>query len=197
VKTRLRPVRRADEGATLTEFALIFGLLLIIALGAFEYGMAFRNWLSVTAAAREGGRVAASAANFGDADCVILEATAGGLQSFRSGEVTHVHIYKSNLSGAYAVDGDVNIYRPRIVGEDVSGLLLVCGGTGTWVHENPPEQWPPADRINTEGEADWIGVRVEFDHHWQTNLLWWSGSVGWTDDAFFRLEPPAPNTTLP
>jgi len=184
---------RDERGATLTEFALIFSLLLIIALGAFEYGMAFRNWLSVTAAAREGGRVAASAANFEDADCLILEATAGGLQSFRSGEVTHVHIYKSDLGGGYAVDGDVNIYRPLIDGESTAGLLLVaCGGPGTWVHENPPEQWPPADRINTEGEGEWIGVRVEFDHHWQTNLLWWSGSIAWSDDAFFRLEPPAP-----
>jgi len=74
----------------MVEFALVFGFLMTLALGAFEYGMAFRDWLSVTISSREGGRVAASAANYGDADCVILEAATGALQSLTSGEVSEV-----------------------------------------------------------------------------------------------------------
>jgi hypothetical protein len=38
----------------------------------------------------------------------------------------------------------------------------------------------------------WGGVRVEFEHTWYTNFLWWTGTIDFSDDAVFRLEPPAP-----
>ncbi len=174
----------------MVEFALIFGFLVMLALGAFEYGMLFRDYLSVTIAAREGGRVAASAANYGDADCVVLEATAGALQSFNSGTVTQVDIYKSNAAGAYAVGGSVNQYRPMLSGEESHPDLVACAST-SWIDLG--SNWPPLSRINTEGAADWIGVEVSFDHHWFTGFLWWTGDVALGDDAVFRLEPPAPS----
>ena len=93
--------KEGDKGAALVEFSLLIGVLLMIALGAFEYGMVFRDWLSVSVASREGGRVAASAANYGDADCVILEATSGALQSLESGDITQVHINRSDATGSY------------------------------------------------------------------------------------------------
>jgi len=38
----------------------------------------------------------------------------------------------------------------------------------------------------------WVGVRIEFEHEWFTNFLWWTGTVDFSDDAVFRMEPPAP-----
>lgn len=191
---RLR--RRGDErGATLVEFSLVFGLLLMLGLGAFEYGMVFRDWLSVSISAREGGRVAASAANFGDADCVILEASVGALQSLTSGRVTQVHIYESDETGSYPgpTANNINRYRPANP-EDTD--LIVCQGS-SWVELHNGGEWDPEDRVNTEGEADWIGLRVDFDHDWLTNFLWWNGTVSFTDDAVFRIEPPPPSAFDP
>ena len=180
---------RDERGATLVEFSLVFGLLMIIALGAFEYGMVFRDWLSATVAAREGGRVAASAANYGDADCVILEAATGVLQSFETTQVRRVHIYKSSATGTYPGSNSlIRIYRPSTPA-DLN--LVVCDGS-TWVAINLGSNWDPNDRVNNTNNADWIGVRIEFRHTWQTNFLWWSGTVDWSDDAVFRMEPPAP-----
>lgn len=187
---RLLSRDREERGATMVEFALIFGLLLMLALGAFEYGMVFRDWLSVTISSREGARVAASAAGYNQADCVILEAATGALQSFESGVVTQVHIYKSDTTGSYpgANSSLTNRYRPAQPG-DLD--LVVCQGS-SWVANHIGGSWGPAQRVNTEGASDWIGVRVDFQHTWFTNFLWWNGTVDFSDDGVFRLEPPAP-----
>jgi hypothetical protein len=29
-------------------------------------------------------------------------------------------------------------------------------------------------------------------HEWYTDFLWWTGTVDFSDDAVFRMEPPAP-----
>lgn len=173
----------------MVEFALIFGFLMMLALGAFEYGMVFRDWLSVTISAREGGRVAASAANFGDADCVILEAATGALQSLSSGEVSEVHIYRSDTTGSYpgANSSLTRRYSPFVPGDP---SLVVCNGS-SWNAEHLGSNWDPADRITAAG-IHWIGVRVNFEHEWLTNFLWWTGTIDFSDDAVFRMEPPAP-----
>lgn len=172
----------------MVEFSLIFGFLLMIALGAFEYGMLFRDWMSVTISAREAGRVAASAANYGDADCVILEAATGALQSFESGEVAEVHIYRSDTTGSYP--GETSSFTRRYSPYNPGDPSLVVCST-PWNAEHLGSNWDPADRVSAAG-VDWVGVRVEFEHEWFTNFLWWTGTVGFADDAVFRMEPPAP-----
>lgn len=192
MRLRLRRREEDERGAALIEFALVFTLLLTIALGAFEYGMVFRDWLSVTVAAREGGRVAASAATFGQADCVVLEATAGALQSLTSGTLREVQIYRSDANGGYPGAGSAftRRYRPGI--PDEPGLIACTGGS-EWFPINLGGSWEPAARNNSGVNADWIGVRVQFDHNWITGFLWWSGTASFTDDAVFRMEPPAPS----
>ena len=175
----------------MVEFALVFGFLMMLALGAFEYGMVFRDWLSVTVSAREGGRVAASAANYGDADCVILEAATGALQSLQSGQVLEVHIYRSNATGGYpgANSSDTRRYSPFNPG-DPPGFIQ-CDGGSQWNPEHLGSNWDPADRVSAAGVA-WGGVRVSFEHEWYTDFLWWTGTIDFSDDAVFRMEPPAP-----
>ena len=179
-----------EKGAAVIEFAIVFSLLLTISLGAFEYGMLFRDWLSVTVSAREGGRVAASAATFGQADCVILEAAAGALQSLTSGELREVHIYRSDANGSYpgAASSFNRRYRPGVSGEPG---LIACTGS-EWFPLHLGGDWDPSDRDNSGVNADWIGVRVQFDHDWMTGFLMWNGTASFSDDAVFRMEPPAP-----
>lgn len=179
-----------EKGATMVEFALVFGFLMMLALGAFEYGMVFRDWLSVTVSAREGGRVAASAANYGDADCVILEAAVGALQSLQSGEVAEVHIYRSDASGSYPGANSSNTRRYSPFNPGDLGLVECVGGS-KWNAEHLGSNWDPADRVSAAGVA-WGGVRVDFEHEWYTDFLWWTGTIDFSDDAVFRMEPPAP-----
>jgi Flp pilus assembly protein TadG len=61
----VRPARRprrslwaCERGAELVEFALIFPTLLLVMLGIMDFGFMFQRYSIVTAAAREGARVA-------------------------------------------------------------------------------------------------------------------------------------------
>lgn len=181
-----------DRGVSLIEFAILLPLLLLIALGAFEYGMLFRDSLTVSTAAREAGRVAASSANYGDADCVILEAAAGALQSLGTGELEEVHIYKSDTSGAIPLDNASTMrrYSPHQIGDPPP---LTCTSGSEWTVEHLGGAWDPDDRVNDPSNADWIGVRVKYHHTWLTDFAMWSGSAPLEDDAVFRIEPPAPS----
>lgn len=186
----MTPRRNSDRGVTLVEFAVLLPLLLLIAIGAFEYGMLFRDSLTVSTAAREAGRVAASSANYGDADCVILEAAAGALQSIENGTIDEVHIYKSDASGSIpgSASSTMRRYSPFVSGDP---SLVACTGSD-WNAEHLGGNWDPPDRVNDPGNADWIGVRIEYSHNFQLGLLWFSGSQALADEAVFRIEPPAP-----
>ena len=51
-------LRRSERGAVLIETALVFPLVLFVAVGIFEFGRAYQTWQVVTNAAREGARIA-------------------------------------------------------------------------------------------------------------------------------------------
>jgi len=180
-----RSVRR-DRGAAAVETGLIIGLLLLIAMGAVEWGLGLKDWLSVTAGTREGARVGAAAGDTAGADCVILEATAGAVRDI-NGAVLEVWIYESDSSGAI---GPKQAYRPALPTEPA----LICT-TGNWFAIET--SWPESTRVNTGGNRDWLGVRVAFDHDWLTGFLWFSGSVCnrgvsgncWSADTVMRVEP--------
>ncbi|MDI6815909.1 MAG: pilus assembly protein [Actinomycetota bacterium] len=50
---------RNDVGASSVEFAIILPVLVMILFGIFEFGLAYRDYLAITHAAREGARMAA------------------------------------------------------------------------------------------------------------------------------------------
>jgi hypothetical protein len=153
---------------------------MVLSIGAFEWGMAFRDWLSVSAATREGARVAASAGQVPDADCAILEATAGSLLSIEEARIQFVDIYNADTAGAPT--GQLQRYRPKAPTDP--GASLVCTN---WFRIT--NAYPPASRVNIGAERDWIGVRLEFTHSWKTGLFWWSGGVTWSDRTVILMEP--------
>ena len=74
---------RAERGAELIEFALVFPLLLAMVLGIIDFGFLFRNYEVLTNAAREGARIAILP-GYDAADVtarVTQYLTAGGLTS--------------------------------------------------------------------------------------------------------------------
>lgn len=171
---------REERGAAAVEAAFIVTLVLFpLMIGTIEFGYGFRDWLSVSSATREGARVGSAAGQQADADCVILEATAGALTAVSDDQVEEVWIFKSDASGTV---GNKQRFRPAVPTDNP--LSLVCG---TWF---PIETgWPPAARDISGSIVDYLGVRVRFGHKWLTNAPGFTGSVSWQDDAVFRMEP--------
>jgi Flp pilus assembly protein TadG len=58
--------RNDERGAALLEAAMTLPLLLLIAVGIFEFGRAYQTWLVLTNAAREGARYAITPGSTGD-----------------------------------------------------------------------------------------------------------------------------------
>jgi hypothetical protein len=173
---------RDDQGSALVETALILSLLLMIALGAFEYGMAFQSWFGVSAASREGARVGASVGPTVDADCRILESVAAALQSTSGNEVRTVTIFEHDPSTG--LDGAFNAYRPFDASTD-NPANLRC--TSWFIMAG--SSWAETGRDNEGADRDWLGVKVEFRHTWITGFLWWSGTVDWNNRSIMRMEP--------
>lgn len=170
----------------MVETALVFGMLLMIALGAFEYGQAFQSWFGVSAASREGARVGASVGPTVNADCRILEAVAAALKSTSGDDVLRVDIF-DHEPGPPASDGATNSYRPSVPGDNP--LFLRC--TGGWFLLSGG--WSETSRDNEGANRDWLGVEVQFRHNWVTGFLWWDGSVDWSNRSIMRLEPVSYN----
>ncbi len=170
-----------ERGAAVVESAFIISLVLVpLLIGTVEFGFAFRDWLSVSAATREGARVGSAATTNSNADCLILEATAGALTAVDDDQVQQVWIFQTDSSGAV---GAKQNYRPALPTDNPA--TLVCG---TWVQiEN---SYPPAGRDNVGTTVDFLGVRVLFNHDWITNFPGFSGTAAWQDDTIMRLEPP-------
>lgn len=57
---RHRHLRRGDRGASAVEFAILFPVFAMLAFGTISFGFAFEKWISVTQAAREASRFAAT-----------------------------------------------------------------------------------------------------------------------------------------
>ena len=91
-----RSLLTSERGAELVEFALVFPMLLLVMLGIMDFGFLFQRYEVLTAAAREGARIAILP-GYTDADVqarVTAYLTAGGLTQPGDGV------------GWYAADGD-------------------------------------------------------------------------------------------
>jgi hypothetical protein len=90
--------------------------------------------------------------------------------------VVEIWIYESNTAGGV---GASQVYRPRQ--DDDDPVALTCGSA--WFRT--VNGWPHHQRE----ERDWVGVRIIFDHAWQTDFLWFTGTARWEDETVMRIEP--------
>ncbi|HEY7705282.1 MAG TPA: TadE/TadG family type IV pilus assembly protein [Acidimicrobiia bacterium] len=169
-----------ERGAALVEFAMVFAFLLMMAIGAFEWGMGFRDSVSVNSAAREGARVGSSAGDNAQADCRILEAAAGALQAISGNQVAQLWIYRTDTAGT--VSTARNVYRPALPTDNPASLRC-----GTWFPIS--QNWAETSRDNDGATRDWLGVQILYDHRWHTGFMWWNGTVQWAERAVMHLEP--------
>ena len=173
-----------ERGTASIELALVFIIMLLLAIGTFEWGTGFADRINLASSVREGARVGAAAGDNVDADCRIIEAAAGALSGTSGNTVKQLYIYESDTSGTFN-SAISQIYRPQQPGD----VGLVCGGGWYPIQQS----WPPNTRVVLGSNRDWLGVRVQLDHSWKTGFLWWNGTVTWNEDAIVRLEPEVVN----
>jgi hypothetical protein len=172
-----------SAGQALVEFTLIMPVVMLVLMGALEFGSAYDHRTAMAYAVREGARVGASLGKGGSnpntVDPTIVAAVQRGLTDpILVENITSIEIFKSDSAGR-AVSGAINKY-------DRNGNLVGSAG------------WPASSRVpGLNGDS--IGVLVRYDFHPTTplgNLLgfFFGGNPPYTtipmvDATVMRLEP--------
>ncbi len=183
-----RQDRSDEQGVALVEMALLVPVFLFILLIALEFGLAFKDELTLSQATREGARTGSGLAAAGVANCSggpdpeavdaqIIAAVQGVLESPGSAvslsDVGEIKIYKADATGAQIGD-QANVWR-YLAGsgpdmdpsEDQDILDFYADSVG----------WPACQRVNS-GSPDSLGVRIDYDYQFKTPLAAFSQYLG-------------------
>jgi hypothetical protein len=181
-----------ERGATLVEAAVAYSLLFLALFAVVEFGMVFKDWLSVSQATREGARAGATFGNDLSADIKVLDGVETALvpQGWAAGD--EVRIFRANSPSAS--ESQLYTYSPGFDCSDPTNVFPP-GDCCDW---SPcPEQfrtnytvpgWDPRDRDVTAPNTDRIGVTIELSHEWITGFIG-SGAVDLSTTTDFQLEP--------
>lgn len=160
----------------MVEFAIVFPVVILTILAICEFGLGFKDWLSISHASREGVRIGASAGNDVTADISVLR----GVERALAGE------NMSDLVG-------VTIANPDNLGQKTTyhwSPSTSCRWTPCPDPAEPayvPPVWDPITRkISTPTGR--IEVSIEFRHEWATGLFT-SGPSDWTKAVVMDIEP--------
>jgi len=177
-----RSKQRNERGATIVEFAVVFPLVIVLVMGIAEFSLAFKDWLTISHASREGARAGATAANDIAADMQVLNAveqalTGGDLQSIGNVVVSDPDGVSSTT---YTYTGDPTCAWTPCPDPYAGAPPLYA----------PPYQAPnylPEGRDVTAPTPGRIRVSITLTHQWVTRLF--ANTSTWTADTIMRLEP--------
>lgn len=184
---------RRERGAVLVEFALIGTLLVSLAFGLVEFGMAWQDKMTVETAARAGARTGSSVGKDRLADYAIIEGVRTALSDIGMDNVEYVVVYKASTADGKVPNscktgvsqtGTCNVYTgsqlTTLTQADFGGTS--CGGS------SPDRFWCPTSRRTVQATGtDYLGVWVKAKHPTITKLFGSSMTV--TSAAVMRLEP--------
>jgi hypothetical protein len=172
-----------ERGAVMVEMAIVVPILVLLVFGMLEFGLAFKDKLTMAHAVNQATRNATVLGTDQRADFEILSAFEAGMVGAVSIDVViHVDIFKADANGnpiawdRYIPDGTTCGWNP-------------CPDPDNFVGFGVPADYPPCSRdTGLDGGVDTIGVRVAFIHTWVTGVLGFS-PMTWHETARGRVEP--------
>ena len=176
---------RGQRGAVVVELAVVVPILILLAFGMLEFGLAFKDKLTMAHAVNQATRSATVLGTDRASDLAVLHAFEAGLSGATSLDtVVHVDVFKADANGAplvwdrYTPDGSACGWSPC---PDSDPTRL--GGYGV------PDDYPPYSRDTAlDGGVDTIGVKVRYTHAWATGVIGMSPQT-WHETARGRIEP--------
>lgn len=183
--------RRNERGAAVVEMAMVLPLLILLVFGAVEYGLLFRERLTIASAANSAARTGATMGTRAEADFRILEALEAGLyDQVDAGVLIRVDIFKAD-----AVTGvkDMSAYNRYTYVGGLGCKWSPCPDPSDFEDWGSPSLWGNPDNRDTSldpggGGLDVLGVEIVYHHTAVTNLL--PGvERDYTERALVRLEP--------
>ena len=181
-----------ERGAALVEMAVVLPLLMLLIFGIIEFGLLFRERLTIASAASSAARTGATMGTRADADLAILQALEAGLYDQADPSVLiRVDIFLANtVTGAKTGQYNRYTYVASNTGCKWSPCPDPASGTVTY---GVPSLWgDPIGRDTTldagGGGLDVLGVEIVYHHSAITNLIPLV-ERDITEIALVRLEP--------
>jgi hypothetical protein len=169
-------------------------ILCLLLFGIIEYGLFFRDYLTISNTTRAGARAGSAAGNDASADFTILQHVTAAASALPGGSdsIDGVIVFDSgSADGAVpagcslatgSVDGVCNVYLP-------ADLVRPRTDFGC-APASPDRFWCPADRvISLSAGTDYLGVHVIVTHHNVTGLFSTSPTRLMKDTVVMRVEP--------
>lgn len=203
---RRRARRRTDDrGAVLVEFALVAPILVLLLLGIFEFGLAWRAQINLETAA---GLAARQSSNLGEtrqADYEALQSLVGSIESAGSVDITKVVVFRATGASGQPSNpncltanptpsgtgyvGHCNIYHPNQLAALGATSGVHFGATCTGGSGSAWDRWwcPTARKSQQSDPPDYVGVQVVAELPAFTGLF--GDGFTLTDTAIYRLEP--------
>ena len=187
--------RDKESGATLVEAAIVLPVLLLVIIGIMEFGLAFKDFLTVSYISREGARIAALAGDDTSADCAILTGLGAIITPGDLARIQEIQIYKADPNtGSQGAAYNRAIYNtgedPTLCTQPVGGqpgdgwdVTYIAGGY------NPTSRQVAVSATGGGSTLDIIGVRVILDREWVTGFGPFSGSMTVDESTITRMEP--------
>ena len=180
-----------EKGSALVEMAFVLPLLVLLIFGSVEFGLMFKERLTIASAASSAGRTGATVGTRPEADFRILEALEAGLyDQVDTGVLISVDIFKADpVTGAK----DMSAYNRYVFVGGMGCKWSPCPDPANFEDWGNPSLWgDPANRDTTldagGGGLDVLGVEVRYHHTPITNILP-ALDRDFTERALVRLEP--------
>ena len=196
---RIRERRRqGDRGAVLIEFALVAPVLILLVLGIFEFGNAWRQVGTIERATQAGGRTVSAQANGRYADYEALRAIDATMSGLSGMEVTRVVIYNATGGSGIVPPACLNASQSgicnRYTGSVLTSPSLASFPGGSSASPScaggVDSAWCPVSRVRTGGSPNRIGVHVTAEYTPVTGLI--AGpTIEVTRYTVFQIEPCA------
>lgn len=178
----------------LVEAAIATPLFLLVLIGVFEFGLAFRDYLTLSSATRAAARSASVSGSTAYADYQILQAIKSNSAAMNdSATITSIAVYKATgPSSTLANTGNSGCLVAssstcnRYTAADLNRVKtdFGCGGS------SPDRFWCPTmrkDRLS--GPPDFVGVSIKVTHQNATGML--GNTRSFSDEVVMRIEPTA------
>ena len=194
---------RGDRGAALVEVALITPVFALLLFGIIEFGLTFRDYLTVANASRDGARAASA---FGDdtyADYNVLQVIKQSTKGFRPNEIQRVIIFDAGGVGGSVLNASHPAHACLTATTGITGVCNVYGASalslpkssfGCQTGQNLDRYWCPAALNGQDGREvrasigpDYVGVYVQTRHSFVTGMF--GSAIDLDDELVMRIEP--------
>ncbi|MCP5030150.1 MAG: pilus assembly protein [Actinomycetia bacterium] len=170
-------------------------VFLALIFGAFEYGFAFRNYLTVTSATRDSARTATTFGSDEYTDYEILQRVADNGVALPAANIERIVVWHATgpddtvPSGCVASGqaGLCNVY-------EASDLTLAEDQFGCRTDRDLDRYWCPSDREDSAsaangGPPDFVGIQIVFEYEFLTGLF--GDKITINEGTVMRIEPGA------